>query len=465
MKNTATHWASAALYVGIAIAALSGRPAQAAWEANFAPEATWYPNSNPNAHSEEANYSSNSSAALTVANSWAGSQYLFDLNLFVREDQRDEHRSHTDVREALLTLVYNSVEVQIGSGRVFWGVTEAAHVVDIINQDDAVENIDGEDKLGQPMFAMKWYSPIGDFSGYVLPYFREREFAADNARPQLPLPVHEEDSQYEDPQGKKHVDYAFRWKHYLGPVDFGLSWFKGTTREPRLVPCYRSGTSRAEADGSTADTPNCDINSGFPTQPPALLVTLNDVLAALGVGSSSSEQEAAVTAEILSEISLIPHYDQIEQVGLDIQYTVGPSAFKLEAAALTQLGQDYLIADAGLEYTFSSALGSDADISLVVEYLYDERGEDERFNATFDDDVFVGSRIGLNDAADTQALGGVIIDRNHGSRLYSLEGTRRLSDSILLSIEARFISSAGDSDPLKFAENEDSVRTTLNFYF
>ena len=435
------------------------------WESSFEPELTWYPNENPDARVPESNYESNFSAAVTVGRSWSSRYHLFDLNLFAREDQQDENRSHVDVREALLTLVFNSVEVQAGVGRVFWGVTEAAHVVDVINQDDFVENVDGEDKLGQPMVALKWYSPFGDFSAYALPGFRSRAFNADDARPSLEVDVHEEDEQFEASDRKKHVDYAFRWKHYFGPVDFGLSWFKGTARAPRLVPCFRSGTTRANADGSSTNTPNCDIDSGTPDRPDELFVGLNDALALLGIGTSSAEQESQIRQEIRSEISLVPHYDLSEQFGLDMQYTVGPAAFKVEAVLREQLDTKFLIADVGMEYTFSSIFGSDADVSIVAEYLYDERAEDRRFLAQFDDDVFIGSRIGLNNAADTQMLGGVIIDRNHGSRLYSLEATSRLSDSILLGLETRFLSRVGETDVIAAVENEDTVRLTLSFFY
>ncbi len=435
------------------------------WESTLEPEFTWYPSDNPNNENPEADYHANSSLAVTVGRSWSSRYHLFDLKLFAREDERDENRTHADVREALLTLVLNSVEIQAGIGRVFWGVTEAQHIVDVVNQDDFVENIDGEDKLGQPMVAFKWYSPFGDFSAYALPYFRSREFNADNARPQLPVAVYEEDEQFEHPDGNKHVDYALRWKHYLGPVDIGLSWFKGTARAPRLEPCYRSGTSRANADGSSLDTPNCDLESGIPSAPPALLLVVNDTLALLGLAESSADQQTALEQEILSQVSLVPFYDQSEQIGIDLQYTVGPAAFKLEAVSRQQLGEHFLIADVGLEYTFSAIFGSDADVSIVAEYLYDERAEDDRFIATFDDDVFIGSRIGLNNTADTQMLGGVIVDRNHGSKIYSLEATQRLSDSTLLGLETRFVSDVGADDPINIAEHEDSVRLTLSLFF
>lgn len=460
MKNSGTQWFGVAALIASAIAPITS--SAGGFEASFTPEFTWYAAETGN---QETDYSSNSSAALTAGGSWGSSHHIIDIELFGRQDEQDPNRSHADVREALLTLVASNFELQAGIGRVFWGVTEAAHVVDVINQDDYVENVDGEDKLGQPMVALKWYSPIGDFSAYALPRFRERTFASETGRPQLPLDVHEEDAQFESADGNKNTDYAFRWKGYIGSLDFGLSWFNGTARDPRLVPCYRSGTTRANADGSSSDTPNCDLNSGIPNPPPGLFVLLNDTLALFGLAQNSQQQATQIEQEIISEISLVPHYDLMEQLGLDLQYTVGGTALKLEAVRRTQLEQDFWIGDIGLEHTISGIFRSDIDASLVVEYLYDERGEDERFISVFDDDVFVGSRIGVNNAADTQFLGGVIIDRNHGSRLYSLEASSRLNDSMLLSLETRFVSNAGEDDPIKFSENEDTVRVQLNCYF
>ena len=70
---------------------------------------------------------------------------------FYRLDQQDGERTHGDIREFKWTHSGDEWEVQTGIGKVFWGQTESLHLVDIINQTDAIEAIDGEDKLGQPM--------------------------------------------------------------------------------------------------------------------------------------------------------------------------------------------------------------------------------------------------------------------------------------------------------------------------
>ena len=70
---------------------------------------------------------------------------------FFRLDQHDNERTHFDIRELNWTKVAENWELRLGLRKVFWGVTEFQHLVDIINQTDLVENIDTEDKLGQPM--------------------------------------------------------------------------------------------------------------------------------------------------------------------------------------------------------------------------------------------------------------------------------------------------------------------------
>ena len=37
-------------------------------------------------------------------------------------------------------------------------------------------------------------------------------------------------------QEEKHIDFAIRWSHTIGPWDIGLSHFYGTSRDPRLLP-------------------------------------------------------------------------------------------------------------------------------------------------------------------------------------------------------------------------------------
>ena len=116
---------------------------------------------------------------------------------FVRLDQQDSNRTHVDLRELMWLHAADNWETRVGVSKVFWGQTESVHLVDIINQTDAVENIDGEDKLGQPMINLNVFGDYGTISGFILPYFRERTFPGEEGRLRPPLPIEEDNALYE----------------------------------------------------------------------------------------------------------------------------------------------------------------------------------------------------------------------------------------------------------------------------
>ena len=81
---------------------------------------------------------------------WNDAYESINFEGFFRWD-RDGQRTHWDIRELYYQKAKNKWEFNIGLKKVFWGVTESNHLIDIINQTDQVESFDGEEKLGQPM--------------------------------------------------------------------------------------------------------------------------------------------------------------------------------------------------------------------------------------------------------------------------------------------------------------------------
>jgi hypothetical protein len=171
-------------------------------------------------------------------------RHQFDLALFSRLDGRDDERSHFDLRECSYRYIGDSFELLAGISRVFWGVTESRHLVDVINQTDAVEDIDDEDKLGQPMLQLAFERHWGRLELFSLLGFRERTFPGPDGRLRPPLPV---DHQARQISGRE-VDWAARWSHVLGDWDLAAYIFLGTGREPQLrssddsrslIPVYR----------------------------------------------------------------------------------------------------------------------------------------------------------------------------------------------------------------------------------
>lgn len=384
-------------------------------------------------------------------------RHALDLVAFGRYREQD---AHADMRELIYSLSSRDYELRAGMGRVFWGVTEGAHWVDIVNQEDWLEDLDGEDKLGQAMLSAAWTADWGIWRAYVLPRFRDRKFPK-YVRDALPFAVADKSTQYESSQAKQHMDLAFRWKHYFGPFDVALSWFRGTAREPRNVPCARQGSGRP----GTADGPNCDLESAF-VAPESNAVTdlLVDLGAAVGLTPSRQAREDEFIQAALADVDLVPHYDQIEQVGMELQWVQGGWAWKFEGRRRQQR-DDYQIAlAAGFEYTHGTPFGWPADFGYLMEYLRDDRDAAASF-VLLDEDVLLGFRASFSDVASTQFLGGVILDLDGEGRLYSFEGSRRLGENYRIALDMRVYSALPRNAAAALLGDLDHWRLSLSRYF
>ncbi len=383
-----------------------------------------------------------------------------DLVLFGRWNERLSKHSHADVREFAYTLASRDYEARVGMTRSFWGVTEGAHLVDIINQEDWLEDVDGEDKLGQPMLSLAWTADWGIWRAYLLPYFRERQFP-DRALWPIPFAIAEEEARFESEREQQHLDYAFRWKHYFGGLDVALSWFQGTGREPRLLPCARRGSGRP----GTQDQANCDLEEAFAGEEPS---AMEELLLELGSGAglmpSREEQEEAAVQAALADIVLVPHYDQIGQFGLELQWIQGAWAWKFEGRRRQQRSNVRHAAAAGFEYTRSQPFNWPVDFGYVLEYLYDERGGRGGEIAPLNNDLLIAWRALFSDVAGTQFLAGVLQDLDDRGRIYSLEASRRLGDAASIGLELRIYSDLPADDPLGFLADTDRIRLLLSYY-
>ena len=81
----------------------------------------------------------------------------------------------------------------IGINKVFWGgFAETRHLVNIVNRSDIVEDMDEEDKLGQPMVAVGFEKDWGrlDFLSYLASesaIFRTGEAACVHHNPSMKM--------------------------------------------------------------------------------------------------------------------------------------------------------------------------------------------------------------------------------------------------------------------------------------
>lgn len=334
----------------------------------------------------------------------SGSSFAFTP--FFRLDSGDQERTHLDIRELTYLWLKEDFELRVGVRKVFWGVTEFIHLIDIVNQTDLVESVDTEDKLGQPMVNFSVSRDWGTVDIFWLPFFRERTFVGTGGRLRGASVVDETRTQYESAAEEWHSDWALRYSHTFGDIDMGLSQFVGTNRDPTLL------------DGT--DSNGDDIK--------------------------------------------IPKYEQIKQTSLDVSYVIGEWLWKLESLYRTGQGnEDYFAWAGGFEYTSVGVFESSMDLGFVGEWLYDDREDDA--DTAFENDIAGGLRLTVNDAASSEALLGWVQDVDTSARLLFLEASRRFGNNWLLNIEMRLSLDQPASDFLFEQRKDDLFQTELFYYF
>ncbi len=326
------------------------------------------------------------------------------LILFARADGQDGDRTHADIREAYWRYIGDDWELLVGFNREFFGVTESRHLVNIVNQIDQVEDVDEEDFLGEPMVNLALQRDFGRVSLFVMPGVRERTFPGSSGRLRTPLPVDEDAAKYQSDLGRASVDFLARYSHFIGDWDFGLYYFYGTGREPRLLP-NNTGTA------------------------------------------------------------LIPFYDQIHQVGVDVQYTADAWLWKFEGIARHGQGEPFGAFVGGFEYTLYQIFESNADLGLLSEVLYDDRDPGGAPPTPFDNDLFLGARLAVNDVQDTSMLAGTVIDLVDGTTSFRVEAERRLGDAWKLGVEIQFVAHAAADNLLATLDQDGFIVLRLSWFY
>jgi len=240
-----------------------------------------------------------------------GENGTLTISPFFRIDQHDDERTHVDLREFIYSHSFENWELNVGLGKVFWGVAESNNLVDIINQKDAVEGLSPEHKLGQPMINALFLKDWGEISLYALPGFRERTFAGSDGRPRGFFAVDTDNAAYESNDEDAHIDFAARISGAINEWDLGAHIFHGTARSPIL---------------------------SFPSFTPFYYQ----------VTQVGFDVQATLESWLLKSESV---------------YRSGK--FIDDHAQLVN----------GFEYSFYSVAESDVDIGVVAEWLFDERGD------------------------------------------------------------------------------------------
>ena len=336
-------------------------------------------------------------------NTWNDGQDALTFKPFVRLDSEDDERQHLDIRELVWLHVGEDWELRTGISKVYWGVAESLHLVDVINQTDSVESIDGEQKLGQPMVHLSLIRDWGTLDAFVLPGFREANFNGPHGRFRTALPIRDSEAMFESSAGKDHVDFALRWSHTLGDWDVGIAYFDGTDRNAGFVP-----------------------SQGFDY--------------------------------------LIPYYQQMQQYSVDVQATIEQWLWKFEAIHRNTNSEDFTAMVGGFEYTLSGVFDTVWDLGMLVEYQYDER--DQGFIVPGQNDLFIGGRLAFNDEDGTELLAGFVqdLDRSN-SRSGLIEASSRINNNWKWRIDAWLFQSKTPTEVSYTVKQDDFVQLSIEYYY
>ena len=336
---------------------------------------------------------------------WGNGNDSIIFTPFYRLDSADTTRSHSDIRELAYVHAGDDWELRLGIRKEFWGVTEFQHLVDVINQTDGVEDFDGEDKLGQQMLNLSLVNDWGIVDVFLLPGFRERTYPGKKGRLRSPVVVDEDNVNYESSAGKQHLDLALRWAHSVGNFDIGAYWFHGTNREAYLTPS--------------------------------------------------------------SENTLQQYYVQMDQLGVDVQATLGDWLWKFEGIYRSTTQQDFWASQVGFEYSFIGLFESALDLGILMEHSWDSRGEASigEPGALLQNDVFFGARLAFNDMQSSELLMGFSSDLNHTAYSFLIEANRRFGDDIIISVDVRLLQTNDEQDLLYALRSDDHAQLAVAWYF
>tara|TARA_B100001057_G_scaffold87435_1_gene83382 strand:- start:213 stop:1391 length:1179 start_codon:yes stop_codon:yes gene_type:complete len=276
-------------------------------------------------------------------------------------------RDQINFNEAYVSGYRDNFDYLIGNNIIFWGKSEFFNPVDVINSQDFSKGLNKGEKIGQPMVNFKRYLDIGDLDLYLL-YPTKNIYPLEKIRSQITLNF-DDYSKYSNGASSTNPGIGIRLSGYRGDIDYGLSMYNGNTKDPGLF-----------------------IING----------------------------------------KIVPNYSKISQIGFDFQLTRDSHLYKSEIIYRSDqfdsknILSNYYASNLGYEKTIFNFLERNWDLGLIAEHAYDSRGRTS--HTGFQNDLFLGTTLALNDIQDTQ------------SRFIVINDLDRQTRSMTITYESRFFS-------------------------
>ena len=366
------------------------------------------------------------------------------------------------LEDAYYRTQFNDSDFLIGYNVENWGQAVSQSVTNVLNPVDFSDRSPGASLLGTPMINVNYTTPTGTYSAYLLTGFVGSNFEEDPGTRQRSFFNTDTSRAYFEKANENDIDLSLRYTNNFtlgaGSVDLGVSYFNGTDRTPVLLPgCTNSLGTITEAACSNTNDQVVSIyeglgSGGFDTDSFWDFVTdnLNDTVA----GGISA----------IPGIGFVPYYQEIEQIGLELNYAVNDVQLRFEGTYTETSKSGYFETVVGGDYTFNNFAGTDDTMTVAVEYLYNEQGRSNPF-VIFEDDIFVGVDYRTNNERDLRFNLGAFYDLSSSAMLTTASAAMRLTDSLTFEVSAQKAFASSYNDPLAFIRKDGFVELKLRSFF
>jgi hypothetical protein len=157
----------------------------------------------------------------------------------------------------------------------------------------------------------------------------------------------------------------------------------------------------------------------------------------------------------------------MDQLGVDVQATLGDWLWKFEGVYRSTTQQDFWASQAGFEYSFIGVFESAIDLGMLMEHSWDSRGEASisEPSSLLQNEVFFGARLAFNDMQSSELLMGFSCDLDHTAYSFLIEANRRFGDDIMISVDMRLLQTDDKQDLLYALRYDDHAQLTIAWYF
>jgi hypothetical protein len=348
----------------------------------------------------------------------------FTFEAYGRWDFENEY-GVVDLPEANFFYDGGTWSVLAGMHKEFWGVAESRHLVNIINPIDLDGDPVYEDTFGIPMLNYNVTGSAGTLSLYGIVGFRDLNFKGMFDR--YPIDEIIGSPEYEDGDWR-NAAFAARYSNTVNlpgsSLDYALSFFTGTDRYAELVP-------------------NTDFNWE----------------------QYRGKEPEEIDYKNGDKDLLTPVYYHIDQVGAELLYAIGAWQFKFEGIYRRENDENIYAGVGGFEYTLGDVFGTNYDLGLIGEYLYDSRKNVFRADYPTSNAVFGGVRLTLNNIYNTNLIAGVSYDVDDESNFVTFSGSSRLTETTQVNLEGRFFQNFPKEDGSFLLNSEDYIELSLTKFF